>query len=375
MISTNPNDRARRQLMAPAKARIAVVGAGLIGKRHAAAIAASARAELAMIVEPSDAGGEVARAHGVPWMKSLDEGLATDGLDGVFLATPNQIHGEGALACIEAGIPVLIEKPICNSVEEAHRVVEAAERKGVPIATGHHRRHNPLIAKAKSLIDDGRLGAIVAIHATTWFMKPDDYFDIEWRRRKGAGPIFLNLIHDIDLLHHLCGPVVQVHAMESNAVRGNEVEETAVILLRFASGALGTINVSDTVVAPWSWELTARENPAYPATLQDCCWIAGTHGSLSLPNLALWTNPAKRSWWEPISATRFAVGFEDPLIRQADQFAAVVLDGEAPLVSGRVGLAALEVIEAVKQSANSGLPVSLSTKKKTGRPSRELQFE
>ncbi|MCB1493016.1 MAG: Gfo/Idh/MocA family oxidoreductase [Rhodobiaceae bacterium] len=340
-------------------ARIAVVGAGLIGTRHADAIAASKQATLACIVDPAPAGEAVAGRHGVPAFRTLDEMIAAGGVDGVFLATPNQLHAEGALACIAAGLPVLIEKPITSDPADARRILEAAAAKGVPVATGHHRRHNPLIAKAKSLIDDGRLGTIASVHAMTWFHKPDDYFDVEWRRKAGAGPVYINLIHDIDLLLHFCGPVAEVQAMESNAVRGNEVEDTAVILLRFRSGALGTVNVSDTAVAPWSWELTARENPAYPATPEDCYWIAGTHGSLSLPNLALWSNPAKRSWWEPISATKFPFEADVPLVRQADQFARVVLDSEMPLVTGADGLAALEVITAVKASAATGKPVAL----------------
>ncbi|MFD1797879.1 Gfo/Idh/MocA family protein [Paracoccus aurantiacus] len=172
-------------------------------------------------------------------------------------------------------------------------------------------------------------------------------------------PVYLNLIHDVDLLQHLVGPVQSVQAMESRMVRGNEVEDTAVILLRFANGALGTVNVCDTAVAPWSWELTARENPAYPATSQDCYLIGGTEGSLSLPQLTLWANPAKRSWWEPISTTRYPFDFTDPLILQADQFAAVIRDGVPPLVSARDGLAALTVIEAVKRAAETGMPVEL----------------
>jgi len=337
--------------------RLAVVGAGLIGSRHAAAIAAARGAALACVVDPMQAGRDVASGHGVPWLRSLDEMLAHGGVDGVFLATPNQLHAEGGLRCIEAGLPVLVEKPLASDLRDAARLVERAEALGVPLATGHHRRHNPLIAKAKELLDQGALGAVRSVHGATWFMKPDDYFDADWRRRKGAGPVYLNLIHDIDLLRHLCGPIAEVQAMESNAARGNEVEDTAVILLRFASGALGTVNVCDAAVAPWSWELTARENPAYPATGQDCYWIAGAHGSLSLPNLALWSSPGARSWWAPISATRMAFGFTDPLILQAEQFAAVIRDGATPLVTGRDGLAALAVIEAVKQSAATGRPV------------------
>lgn len=337
-----------------AASRIAVVGAGLIGRRHVVAVNAAQGVELACIVDPAPAAQAYAAEFGVPCVPDIAAMIALGGVDGVILSTPNTMHADGALACIAAGLPVLIEKPLTTDLASARQVVAAAEAADVPIATGHHRRHNPLIARAKSLIDEGALGQIASVHGTTWFMKPDDYFDIDWRRRKGAGPVYLNLIHDIDLLQYFCGPVASVHAAESNAIRGNEVEETAVILLRFQSGLLGTVNVCDSAVAPWSWELTARENPAYPATSEDCYWIGGTKGSLSLPNLTLWTNQGKRSWWEPISGTKMIFDFSDPLILQAAQFGRVIRREEAPVVSGRDGFAALAVIEAVKQSAASG---------------------
>ncbi|KKM01790.1 hypothetical protein LCGC14_1790920 [marine sediment metagenome] len=332
----------------------AIAGAGLIGARHAQAIRAAHRTALACVVDPSEAGRIVASAHDVPWFATLAQMLDAGLADGAILATPNTLHADGGMACIDAGLPVLVEKPLASDIDSATRLVAHAKARGVALATGHHRRHNPLIAKAKALIDEGALGTIATVQGTTWFMKPDDYFAADWRRQRGAGPVYLNLIHDIDLLQHFCGPVAEVQAMESRAVRGFEVEDTAVILLRFASGTLGTVNVCDTAVAPWSWELTARENPAYPATGQDAYWLGGTHGALSVPNLALWTNPAQRSWWEPISATRMVFDFADPLVCQADQFADVILDGAAPLVSGRDGLAALAVIEAVKASAAGG---------------------
>lgn len=334
--------------------KLAVVGAGLIGERHAEAILVAKSAQLSCIVDPGTAGSEVANKHGVEHFNSIDEMIADGNVDGVVLSTPNTLHEVGALQCINAGLPVIIEKPISTSIESAKRIVNASEANGVVVGVGHHRRHNPLIARAKSLIESGHLGQISTVQATTWFMKPDDYFDVEWRRHKGAGPVYLNLIHDIDLLLHLVGPIQSVQAMESNAIRGNEVEETAVINLRFANGALGTVNVCDTVVAPWSWELTARENPAYPATPEDCYLLGGTKGSISLPNLVLWQNPGKRSWWEPLSATRFPFDLTDPLVLQIEQFAKAINGDEAPLVSAKDGLNALIVIEAVKEAAAKG---------------------
>jgi predicted dehydrogenase len=185
-----------------------------------------------------------------------------------------------------------------------------------------------------------------------------------WRREAGAGPVFLNLIHDVDNLRYLCGEVDAVHACESNAVRGHAVEETCVIVLRFASGVLGTVTVSDSIVAPWSWEMTTGENPAYPRTGQSCYQIGGTHGSLTVPQLELWRNAGARSWWEPIGCERLPYEAADPLRVQIRQFCKVIRGEEAPLVSGREGLETLRVIEAVKQSAATGGMVHLGPRRK-----------
>ena len=343
--------------------RIAVAGAGLIGARHADAVVAADGTTLAAIVDPAPAGAAVAARHGVPHVATLAALLARDCPDGVILATPNQTHRDGALACIAAGVPALIEKPLATTLADAEAIVAAGRKAGVALLTGHHRRHNPLVAQARALIEDGQLGRITAVQGTTWLCKPDDYFETEWRRQAGGGPIYTNLIHDIDLLRHLVGEVSSVHAMSSNAVRGFVPEETAAILLRFADGALGTISLSDTVTAPFSWELTARENPAYPATDQACYLIGGTKGSLALPNLTLWSNPGPRSWWEPISATRVPYGFDDPLVAQIRQFADVILGEADPLVSAADGLQNLRVIEAILTSASTGQTIELGDTK------------
>lgn len=343
----------------PPPVQIAVAGAGLIGKRHVAAIVANPLCELHSIVDPSKAAQDFAATLSVPWFASLDALFDAAKPDGVVLATPNQLHVDNGLACVEAGVPAIVEKPLATDVGEARRLVEAGEAAGIPLLVGHHRRHNPLIAAAKEKLDAGALGTILAAHGMFWLMKPDDYFVPDWRRQPGAGPIFLNLIHDIDLMRHLIGEVTSVQALESNTVRGNAVEDTAGILLRFANGAIGTFSVSDTAVAPWSWELTASENPSYPATGQSCYFIAGTHGSMELPDMKIWSNPGTRSWWEPISTTRYPHDAEDPLNRQIAQFARVIRGEEAPLVSAREGLRTLEVIEAIKHSATTGETVTL----------------
>lgn len=337
------------------KVKLAVMGAGLIGKRHAMHVTASAEAELAGVIDPTPAGETVAREYGAPWYKSLNDMVATDRPDGVIVATPNQIHMVNGLECVEAGIPVLVEKPLCDDLAEAVRLVAAAEAKGVPLLTGHHRRHNLMVQKAKAILDSGAIGRPIVANAMFWLRKPDDYFEVAWRRERGAGPVFLNLIHDVDNLRFLLGEVVAVSARESNAVRGYAVEETAVILLEFASGALATASVCDATVAPWSWEMTTGENPAYPQVAEEHCYlIGGTEGSLALPQLDIRTNKGKPGWYQPFELARPGVPDEDPLARQVTHFAEVIRGRAEPLVSGREGLETLRVIDAVKRAAASG---------------------
>lgn len=338
---------------------IAIVGAGLIGRRHVDAISRSARAKVAALVDPAPAARVLAAAEGIPWygdLSDLPQGLA----GGVILATPNQMHVEGALACISRRLPVLIEKPLATDADGAARIVSAAEAAGIPALTGHHRRHNPLIAAARAQISGGAIGQVVSVHGMFWLRKPDDYFDLPWRREPGAGPVFLNLIHDIDLLRHLVGEVTAVQAVRSNAFRGHAVEETCVMMLEFGNSALGTVNVSDAIPAPWSWEFTAAENPAYPATDQACYWIGGTLGSLELPRGRLWYHAEKQGWWEPLSATIAPRESGDPLVIQADHFADVIAGRVAPLVSAREGMNTLNVTLAVQTAAREGRRVTLA---------------
>jgi predicted dehydrogenase len=173
-----------------APVRIAVAGAGLIGRRHIEEIDASPSAQLAAIVDPSPAAHEVAEKFEVSSYGSLAELFAADRPDGMILATPNLLHVEGGLECVAAAVPVIVEKPLGDTVEGATRLVEAAERAGVPLLTGHHRNYSAIMVKAREIVRGGALGSIVAVVGTAMFYKPDDYFDVGrgWRRRPGGGP-------------------------------------------------------------------------------------------------------------------------------------------------------------------------------------------
>ena len=177
------------------KTRIAVAGVGAIGLAHMAVAQGSPTCILSAVVDPAPAAESLAARAGVPLFKSLDELFDRDRPYGVILATPNQLHVEHALKCIDAGLPMLLEKPIAPTIEEGERLVKIADASGAKILIGHHRAHSPIMAKAKEVIDRGTLGPLVAVMGSATFVKPDHYFvDSPWRREIGAGPILLNMM-------------------------------------------------------------------------------------------------------------------------------------------------------------------------------------
>ena len=329
--------------------KLAVVGAGLVGQRHIAAIAQVADTGLVGVVEPN--GGAFGDAPVYADLAALFDKVD---VDGIIISTPTPLHLSGAQACLDAKIPILIEKPLAISVAQAQSIVDASESTGVPVLVGHHRRHNPLIQKAAHLIQSGAIGTIRAAQATCWFYKPDEYFGAApWRKQRGAGPISVNLVHDVDLMRHLCGEVVAVQAQLAPSSRGYENEDVAAAVLRFDSGALCTITVSDSIVAPWSWEMTSSEYPIYPVTDQSCYLIGGSEGSLSIPDLRLWRHDGQKSWWNAISATAMPREASDPLINQIAHFADVIRGEQQPLVTAQEGLRTMQVIEAIQTAATT----------------------
>lgn len=340
--------------------RFVIAGVGLVGRRHAQAIRLLKNVELSAVVDPGPAGQQYALDRGIPWFATLAEMFSVQSPDGVILATPTPLHVAQGLECVAQKTAILVEKPLATSSKDAGVLVQEAEAAGVPLLVGHHRRYNPIIRKAHAMITAGAIGDVRSVHSNCWFYKPDDYFDeAPWRKQKGAGPISVNLVHDVDLIRHLCGEVATVFARSTPAKRGFENEDVAAAVMTFENGAIGTITVSDSIVSPWSWELTAREYPIYPATNQSCYMLGGSHGSLSVPDLTLWTDQNERDWWKPISATTAPREFSDPLMNQIQHFAAVVKGLEQPIVSGVEGLKTLKVVEAIQDSAMTGRTIKI----------------
>lgn len=339
----------------------------MIGRRHIELIDANPQTRLCAVVDPTPAAMTFAASLNVPHFNSLDDMFAqqrTLKTDGVILATPNHLHVHGALTCAQHAVPALIEKPVADTLASGRQLLDALVTCKIPMLVGHHRRHSSTLQAARQAISSGQLGHIVTVMGSAQFYKPDSYFaQGPWRSQPGGGPILINLIHEMDNLRFLCGEVESVHATASSAVRQFAVEDTAVMTLTFASGALGTFTLSDTVAAPRSWEQTSGENTAYPCSpTEDCYFVAGTRGSLAVPTMRTWCyadNTGVPGWWTPFVEGQLHVNAIDPLAAQLDHFCDLMAGKAQPIVTVADAMQSLLTVEAVRQSIATGHTVFL----------------
>jgi len=334
----------------------------MIGQKHVELVNANKCCSLAGICDVEPSRETLAAEYNVPFYQNIDKMLDRERPDGAIIATPNRLHLAAAEACARHSVHMLVEKPIADTLEDAHRIVNLAKEAGVQLLVGHYRRHNSLIQQTRSIIQGGVLGKLVGVSVLWTLRKPDDYFDVTWRRsRPGGGPALINLIHDLDNMRFICGELRQIQAIASSAVRGFEVEDTLSIALAFENGALGSILVSDAVAAPWSYELNTGENPFYPQVGENCYYFVGTLGALAFPRMERWSyaDETNAGWQYPLEKSRHHVPYTDPLQDQLAHFCRVIKGEEKPMVDGSDGTRSLAAVLAVLASAESLSPVIL----------------
>ncbi len=346
--------------------RLVVIGPGLMGMKHIALVRDNPRTELVGIVQPDQVHAlELERDYGVRVLDDVSRCLEVLKPDGVIIASPNGFHFDQATTCAEAGVPMLIEKPITDDVKQAQGLVDLIRRLGVKAMIGHHRAHSPLVHKARQIIAEGRLGRLVTFQGSAVFRKPDAYFAAApWRTQPGGGPILINLIHEIGMMRTLFGEIDAVQAQTSSRVRGHAVEDTAAMTLSFANGALGVFILSDAGASAQSWEQTTGENPIYfKAPDQSCYTLTGTRGTLHFPTMKLDSFPSESqaSWTSPFDTEAFALKRHDPLQAQLENFVDVIEGKADPLVTPEDGLRNLQIIDAIRRSGLTRRTVSIGT--------------
>jgi UDP-N-acetyl-2-amino-2-deoxyglucuronate dehydrogenase len=260
----------------PKTFRVGVIGCGRISQFHFDAIAKVNGLTLAAVCD-SDAGrarGAGAKT-GVPWFTSIDKMLSDVQIDVVAVCTPSGLHPEHGIAAATAGKHVITEKPMALSLSAADDLVRACDAAKVQLFVVKQNRLNPPIRLLKRAVDRGRFGRIFVANVTVRWQRPQEYYEAEpWRGTWAfdGGAIMNQASHYVDLLQWIVGPVESVMAKTATQARKIEAEDSGAAVLRFASGALGVIEVN---------VLT------YPRNLEGSITILGETGTVKVGGTAV----------------------------------------------------------------------------------------
>jgi predicted dehydrogenase len=349
---------------------IAIIGAGTIGRKHASLVSGSRDANLMAIVDPTTAGTELAQQYGSTLFSNLTSLLeAKEKPDAAIICTPNETHVPIAKKLAEAGIHLLIEKPISTSVEEGQPLLDFCRSRGARICVGHHRRFHSSIIAARSALESGTIGNVMGVSGVWASLKTESYFQESgrWRTGTNGGVVLINLIHDLDLIQNLVGPIVRVFAERAPSTRGHTAEEGVAITLRFANGAVGTFLALDNSPSPFSMERGTSEFDAFPFTGKDCYRFFGRRGALTVPGNTVWTPKSlEQGWYSELTEEKLPYEKVGVFDKQLENFIGVVRGYEEPSCSGEAGLAAVAACEAVRKSLETGTPAGVLTNGKSG---------
>jgi len=326
-----------------------IIGAGVIATTHAEAIARVPGARLAAVTDTSlDSAKRLADLSGCAAEPDIDALLARDDVDIVTVCVPSGLHAEVGVAAAAAGKHLIVEKPIDVTLESADRLIGAARAAGVKLTVISQHRFDPGVVELRRLIDDGALGALLLGEASTKWYRSQAYYDSgTWRGTWAldGGSLMNQGVHYVDLLLACMGPVAEVTAITATQTHQIEVEDVALALLRFRSGAVGTI-VSSTSV--------------YPGLAQRL-EISGSHGTVVIEDgeiisRGLAGEPAEaqaangRPDSQPAGASTPEIGISSH-VAQIAGFVDAIEHGREPSPTAQDGRAAMEVVLAVYESA------------------------
>lgn len=226
-----------------------ILGCGMIAGVHANAILGIPEAELVGVADArAESAERFAAAHGVSYYQTYEQMLSDPDLDVICICTPSGFHAQNALAALEHGKHVVLEKPMALSVESADEIVAACNRTGKLLTVISQLRFSEDVRKVKQLLKENAFGKISLCSLYMKYYRSEEYYaSSPWkgtRAHDGGGALMNQGIHGVDLLEYIVGPVKEVTGKVKTLSHKIEVEDTAVAMLEFENGALGVIEAS-----------------------------------------------------------------------------------------------------------------------------------
>jgi predicted dehydrogenase len=332
--------------------KLAVVGAGAWGTNHVRAFARAKDAELVMVCDPSDAAR--ARAQGLAphaqLGRTLEDALAA-GVDAVVLATPAAAHGAQARTALDAGVHVLVEKPLALSVDDAARAVAAAKQRGKLLMVGHLMLYHPAFERLHQMVAAGELGRLFYLYALRVNLGTV---------RRDENAMWSLAPHDISMILRLTGQLPESVSARGGCYLQRGIEDVVFVNMRFPSKLIAQVQLS--------WLDPRKERRLTVVGAQKMVELDDAHPveKLRVYDKGFDKPPTFTEYSEFLSIRNGdilipRVPMAEPLEREARHFIECIQKGQRPLSDGESGLAVVQVLAAAQRSlAADGAPVPLS---------------
>lgn len=352
--------------------RTGVVGAGKIGRIHTHILATHEQSTLVAICSRrAESANALAETYHVRGFTNVVEMIEVTGIEALIVCTPHPIHAEVAVPALERGVHVLVEKPLAASLYDCDRMLAAARHSGAKLGVVSQRRWLPAAQRVKRAIEDGKIGHPILGVATLLGWRDEAYYQSDpWRGRwetEGGGVLINQAPHQLDLLLWYMGEVEQVFGWWGNFNHPYvEVEDTAVALVKFKSGAFGNIITSNSQRPGLYGKVHVHGTSGASVGVQTdggSMFIAGSTTMLEPPFNDLWTivdeTALLNTWRDDDSAFFRSI---DPvsyyLRKQVEEFLEAIRAGRHPAVTGEDGRRVVELFTAIYRSQKAGAPIS-----------------
>jgi UDP-N-acetyl-2-amino-2-deoxyglucuronate dehydrogenase len=349
----------------------ALIGCGKVGDTHAQAFASLRESRFVAVYHPSP---EKARAfaerYGVLAYSDLDQMLADPNIHMVSICTPHPSHAELAVSCAQASVHVLVEKPMAVDLTGCDQMIAAADEAGIKLGVVSQRRFYEPVLRVKQAIEAGRIGNPVLGTVEVMGWRDKAYYELDpWRGKwatEGGGVMVTQTTHQVDLLQWFIGPVEELFGYWGNLNHPTiEVEDTAVAVIRFKNGALGTILVSNSQKPGFYGKIHVHGETGFSVGVQTdggSPFVSGVTEAAEPPVNDIWTIPGEAhllARWQ--AEDREQCGRIDLMSHyhrlQIQDFLQAILQDRDPAVTGREGRKHVEIFTAVYRSQRDRQPV------------------
>lgn len=324
--------------------KIGVIGTGSMGKNHARICSELEQVELVGI---ADTNRETAKrvAEKFDTKPFFDYKELLQEVDAAIIATPTITHHDIAMDLLNRGKHVLVEKPICNSVEKAQTLTKKSEETGLVLAAGHIERHNPAVKFIKDAMQNKRFGELITITSKRVSNFPG--------RIKDVGVIFDFGVHDIDVMRYLAGDVESVYARAGKFTENIAYEDHANIVLNFENKICGIVEVNWlTPTKIRKLFLTCSKNFVEADYMSQTVTISSSSFK-QIDEMDLFRVPIE------YNTNQIALEKREPLRNEIEDFVAAIQQNKQPLATGEDGLLALKIVEAATTSYKNGVEVRI----------------